>query len=613
MNEPGGLSPAPAPPVPAEPLTGLALAALGFSVGACFGFVELVLLGIERFGLNRVIMRSREVVWMTPLGYAVGFGILGLLLASVTGRRGLRPKVAVGIFVFLACASLLLLYVGRLHPIAHFALAGGIAVQAVRLTERKGTSLARGSRRWAVGLAVLIAAVVMVSLGGRWIRERRALASLAPARPGAPNVLLIILDTVRSLDLSLYGYERPTSPAISRLATTGVTFDEAVSVAPWTVLSHATIFTGELLDGHHADWFSRLDPTVPTLAAIFRRQGYRTGGFSANETHAGWEFGFARDFIHFEDHDISLPEVLDATTLGKFTSDHVRTRRLLDFWDLVGRTNADDINEKTLNWLDRSGDRPFFLFLNYFDAHTPRMPPEPFAGQFGASRPKASLRSRVRGFVFPAPKPHKSKNAYDASIAYIDDRVGQLLDSLRQKGLLDNTLVIVTSDHGELLGEHGLEGHANSLYFPNLHVPLVLSMPGTIPANRRIEVPVTLRDLAATILDLSGVHVSPGVPGVTLTRYWHDMPSATPTPILSEITGLPNLGKKVPVGRGDMVSLVRDSLHYIRNGDGVEELYNIRRDPTESAALGAEFNNELAGMRRVVDSVYVPRHKQAGH
>ncbi len=607
MNEPRSPSPA-----PAALLTGIDLVALGISVGAFFGFIELALLGIERFMLFGVIMRSREVVWMTPLGYAVGFGLLGLLLALVSRRRGLRPTTAVGIFVFLACVSLLLLYNGRLHPIAQLALAAGVTVQAVRLTGRRGASLARAARRWAGALAVLIAGIALVSLGGGWLRERRALATLPAARPGAPNVLLIILDTVRSLDLSLYGYERPTTPALSRLATTGVTFDRAVSAAPWTVLSHATIFTGQLLHVHHADWYSRLDPAVPTLAAILRQQGYRTGGFSANETHAGWEFGFARDFIHFEDHDVSLPEVLDATTLGKFLSDHVRTRSLLDFWDLVGRTTAEDVNEKTLSWLDRSGDRPFFLFLNYFDAHTPRMPPEPFAGQFGASRPNASLRARLRGFVYASSRPQRSKNAYDASIAYIDNRIGQLLDSLRQKGLLENTLIIVTSDHGEQFGEPGLQSHANSLYFPALYVPLVLSMPGTIPANQRIEAPATLRDLAATILDIAGVHSGPGVPGVTFARYWHEMPGVVPTPIISEITGLPNLGKKVPVGRGDMVSLVQDSLPYIRNGDRVEELYSIPRDPTESVPLGAEFAAQLASMRGVVDSVNVPPHKQAG-
>jgi arylsulfatase A-like enzyme len=452
-----------------------------------------------------------------------------------------------------------------------------------------------------------------VSVGGRWLRERRALATLPAARAGAPNVLLIILDTVRSLDLSLYGYERPTTPSLSRLASTGVTFDRAVSAAPWTVLSHATLFTGQLRDVHHADWYSRLDPSVPTLAAIFRQQGYRTGGFSANEVHAGWEFGFARDFIHFEDHDISLAEVVDATTLGKFTSDHVRVRRLLDNWDLLGRTDADEINAKALGWLHRSGDRPYFVFLNYFDAHTPRMPPEPFARQFGASRPAASLRSRLSGLIFPSPKQQKSKNAYDAAIAYIDDRIGQLLDSLGREGLLENTLVVVTADHGELLGEHHLQGHANSLYFPTLHVPLLLSMPGTIPANQRIEAPATLRDVAATILDLAGVHAGPGVPGASLSRFWRDTTGVMETPIISEITGLPNLGTKTPVGRGDMVSLVRDSLHYIRNGDGVEELYNIRSDLTESIPLGPEFAAELASMRRVVDSVYVPYHKRAEH
>ncbi len=603
------ISDSPRSPEPPRRLDGRTLVAIGVSVGIVAGLVELLLLTVERFALMRTILRSREVVWMSPLGYAITFGVLGLLLALVSHRRGgLRPTIGLGLPVFFAAYSVLLLYDRRMHPVAQLLIAIGCAVQAVRWTRGREAGLPAAARRWTARLMLLLALIAAGSLGGRWIRERRALATLPAVAPRAPNVLFIILDTVRALELSVYGFDRPTTPALSRLATTGTTFDYAVSSAPWTVLSHADLFTGELRAVHRADWYSRLDPAVPTLAAVFRRQGYRTGGFSANEVHAGWEFGFARDFIHFEDHDISLAELVDATTLWKFLSGRVRVRRLVDDWQMLGRTSADDVNAEVLHWLDQSGDRPYFVFLNYFDAHDPYLPPEPFAAQFGASRTPASLRARLRGFVYPTIKPQKARNAYDASIAYVDDRIGKLLDDLKRRGLLDNTLVVVTADHGELIGERKLWGHANSLYFPTLHVPLLLAMPGTVPADRRVTDAVTLRDVATTILDLAGVHSGPAFPGTSLARYWRETPAAPPTPIISEVTGLPNLGKRMPIGRGDMVSLVRDSLHYIRNGDGIEELYNFRRDETEDVPLGAEFAAELAAMRRFVDSVYVPGH-----
>jgi arylsulfatase A-like enzyme len=589
---------------PPDRLRGGTLPAIGFIVGAGAGLVELLFLGVDRWALMRTIMRSRDVVWMAPLTYAITFASIGLLLWLITRHRGgLRPDIAVGLPVFLACSSVLLLYAERLHLIARLLLATGVALHFARLAGRHGARLARSVTRFAVAAATALMVVAALAVGGSTFRERQILASLPDARAGAPNVLLIILDTVRAMELSLYGYDRPTTPVLSRFALTGVTFNTAVSAAPWTVPSHATLFTGYLGPVHHADWYSRLDPDVPTLARVFRNQGYRTGGFTANEVHAGWEFGFARDFMHFEDHDRSLPELVDNTTLGKALFDNLRTRRLLDFWDLVGRTTAGDITANSLEWLDRSGHRPFFVFLNYFDAHTPLLPPEPFAAEFGAPVKSASLRSRLRGFLLPSQNPHKSQNAYDASIAYIDNRIGALLQSLGERGMLENTLVIITADHGELLGEHGLWGHANSLYFPTLHVPLILSMPGTIPSGERVEPPVTLRDVPATILDLAGVQTDPPFPGISLARHWDTAPGLAGSPVLSAISGLPNLGPKTPISRGDMVSLVRDSLHYIRYGDGVEELYNIRQDTTEIAPLGSEFSPVLQRMRQTVDSV----------
>jgi len=518
----------------------------------------------------------------------------------------------VGILTLLAGLSILLYYDRRMHVIARLLLALGMAIQAGRLSERHLARWTGTLPRLAGGSALLLMLTATTCIGGRWLRERMADSTLVPAPTGAPNVLLIILDTVRAMEASLYGYESRTTPVLTRVGRTGVVFDMAVSAAPWTVPSHATLFTGRLGWGHKADWYSRLDPSVPTLARAFGNRGYRTAGFSANVVYAGWEFGFARDFMHFEDHGLSATELVANTTLGHHLIENIRVRRLLDFWDLPGRPSAEDITANALHWLSKSGDRPYFAFLNYFDAHRPRIPPESFARHFGAPVDSASLASRIRGFVYPSQKPHRSRSAYDAAIAYVDSSIGTLLDGLDRAGLLENTLVIITADHGELLGEHELWGHANGLYFPTLHVPLLVTMPGSIPAARRIAEPVTLRDVPATILDLAGIRPRHAFPGRSLARYWKAAPSPRqppmPTPIISAISGLPKLGTDVPVGRGDMVSLVQDSLHYIRYGDGVEEIYDIRRDEVELSPLGVEARASESAMRRRVDSTLEAAH-----
>src|SRR5262249_3466064 len=142
--------------------------------------------------------------------------------------------------------------------------------------------------------------------------------------------------------------------------------------------------------------------------------------------------------------------------------------------------------------------KPFFAFLNYFDAHGPYLPPPPFNRKFGDGGPQPDLMVRR---TWSPQEIQRSIDAYDGALSYLDEQLGILLDKLKNQHLLENTLIVVTSDHGEQFGEHGLFDHANSLYRPLLHVPLVISYPPRVPASIRISHPVTLVNLPSTILD----------------------------------------------------------------------------------------------------------------
>lgn len=198
-------------------------------------------------------------------------------------------------------------------------------------------------------------------------------------------------------------------------------------------------------------------------------------------------------------------------------------------------------------------------------------------------------------------------DAYDGTVAYVDEQAGRLIEALAARQLLDNTLLVVVSDHGEQFGEHGLLSHGNSLYLPLLHVPLVISLPGRVPAGVRVTTPATLADLPATVIDLIGVAPPVTLPGRSLRRFWAK--SSNPgdeRPILSEVSRLIRMAPWLPAARGDMQSLVVGDLHYIRGGDGQEELYNLETDPREAVNLGAQNSSELASMRAGLEAAFRP-------
>jgi arylsulfatase A-like enzyme len=557
----------------------LLLFGLWFSLVAALA--ELALLGAKKFLLHRFIFLGVNAVWMTPAADVVIFAVpaLALYVVSSRSRRFNLERIGIGVFAFLTSLSVLLLYY-PLHALAKLALAAGLAVQTARVVSAHREAfhlLVRRSIGWMAG-AWLAAAVFAYA----WPRatELVTLRRLPPAPPQAPNVLLITLDTVRARSLSLYGYARRTTPFLETLASKSVVFDRAFSTAPWTLPSHGSLFTGRYPDQLSVDWARPLDATHPTLAERFSARGYATAGFVANPQYAGYETGLNRGFSHFEDYMASPGELLRSAAISREVVQNAALRQKIRYYEFPGRKTAEDVNREFLNWVGRHDERPFFAFLNYIDAHDPYLPPAPFDTMFGPHRPRPNAWLKW-GWQWTPEQIQTERDAYDGAIAYLDHRLSALFAELERRGLLQNTLVVVTADHGEEFGVHGLMKHGYSLYVQALHVPLLISFPGRVPAGRRVDEPVTLRDVPATIIDLSRLDDARAFPGTTLSRYWTGNVAAGRENVLSKVTRASNNPGWYPVSKGDLSSVVFGSHHYIRNGDLTEELYDIENDPRE--------------------------------
>ena len=577
---------------------GILIIALWF--GLVTGLGEVFIRTFQKFVLGEFIYLSPHVTWMAPLADTLLFVFAGGILLLITRRWPKLVSLRIATFVFAVMTFLgPLLWYPKVHHYAALLLAIGLAVEVSRLVAAHSNAfnlLVLRTTGWMVALIVVMALAVH---GWPIVKERVALAKLPPPSSNAPNVLLIVLDTVRAKSLALYGYARPTTPNLNELAKSGVVFERALSTSPWTLPSHASMFTGRFPNELSATWRTPLDGTYPTLAETFRANGYLTAGFVGNFLAGTYESGLNRGFIHYKDYPVSFEMVVRSSWLARSILGHYRLRG-----------NAEEVKYSFLHWLAQTSQRPFFAFVNFMDAHDPYLPPAPFNLKFLSKPLKDS--SIVEGHRYTREQIQELRDAYEGAIAYLDYQVGLLLDELKKRGVLENTVVVITSDHGEQFGEHDLMGHANSLYRSLLHVPLLISFPTRVPAGRRIHETVTLRDIAATLVDIVKLKNGPRLPGNSLAGYWnggHEF-TTSKTVLLSEVRKGINLAEWLPVMRGDMKSLVIDGKQYIRNGDGREELYDFENDPEEERNLASseESRGMLKQFRATLD--LIDRHRK---
>lgn len=415
-----------------------------------------------------------------------------------------------------------------------------------------------------------------------------------------PNVVLIVLDSVRAANCSAYGYSRQTTPQLDRLAAEGTLYEQAISVGSWTLPVHASIFTGRYPINHGLT-LSRhaLRPGTATLASRLRAAGYRTGSFS-NNAYISEATGLVQGFDHVDDiwrttnpRGIGLPKlskrIAEFERRGPLLRPAVallrsarRLRAVLRAWRSRKDSGAAFTNQRVMGWIadDAAGSQPFFAFVNYMETHEPYLPPYPYNRRFMPSRYSPFRVARASGRrdeILTAAAGQRRQDLeilealYDGTLRYADEIVGRLADAIRAQGLLDNTVFIVTSDHGDSFGEHGHLGHRLTLYDELLRVPLVIRYPGRFQAGARVREQVQLGDLYPLVLELAGV--DPDGDFVSLLT-----PAADRT-ALAENTGPKSIN-------GLESKAVRRNAHkFIWRSDERHELYDLSGDPGERSNL----------------------------
>lgn len=618
-------------PSPASPESpGIAsLIAQGIWFGLVGAWLELGVLLVHRIVVGDVTAVSRRINWYhAPLGVIAHLALFlpWIAITVLLRRRGpftpRRDSVWTVVAWYLAILSPLLAIEELYWPCAHV-LAGAFAMRVAPWWRSRRSSILRTSLPW-----ISLASVVLLIAGFAWqsSSERRAMAALPAPKPDSPNVVLIVLDTVRADHLSLYGYGRDTTPRLKALADRGYCFEFARSAAPWTLPSHASMFTGRWPHELSVDVDRPLDGTYPTIAEHLSKRGYATGGFAANTSYTNAWYGLARGFAHYEDcvenRTISTQETLRTAAIFRCLMPYaVRLGLWKNRADIVRRRPSVEIRNESIAWLDsQTSKRPFFMFLNFYDAHDPYEVPPNFAAMFSRESSEA-VRIANRDYLRNMRKGgDKSKafaarrilmDVYDDSIRSMDEQIGGLVDDLDRRGHLRDTWIIVTADHGEYFGENGGKyGHGSGLNRPVIDVPLLIVPPrgDRVGSASRIKKAVSTRDLPATIAELSGSSEARPFPGRSLSRYWDR--SATDSddesvPISETKVSDQDLidGVKSPGDRFDAAIVSGDRiLHRYRNGD--DELYDTDdRAESENLAPRASEKSTLDRLRELVKTL----------
>lgn len=362
------------------------------------------------------------------------------------------------------------------------------------------------------------------------------------------NVVLVTIDTLRADHLGAYGYRQGRTPRLDALAREGVVFENVTSQVPVTLPSHASLFTGMVPPTHGVrdNTYFRLDDGATTLAEIMKAHGYDTAAFVGAYV-LDRSFGLAQGFDRYDD---DLPGDGSEST------------------GTIAERSGGDVTRAFLSWLGaRTSDRPFFAWIHYFDPHLPYAPPSPYREEFAA-------------------------HPYDGEVAYVDEQIGRVLDAVdaRDRGRgRDDTLVVVTADHGESLGEHGEKTHGFFVYEATLRVPLILRDAGTLPGGGRVGSPARTIDIFPTVLDASSIPLPGGVQGRSL---------------------LPLLEKDEPTGPEAYAECYVSELNFhwapliaLRDGrykyiDAPRpELYDLASDPGETRNLAEHEPDRLGRMK----------------
>ena len=638
---------------------------------AAIGFVAMVAIGAVTFGVIRVggyrvdrprltgiliglfvllavyVLLPKGTNWVQYVEFTAFSALSGLALASLSVyilRRGLRGErlaafgisllvwVSVSLYGVLWINSSLWPYDGFWQPKSLFAkigfllAAGLLAAGIYRLVlfiSRKYDARRVRQAGWVllgVMACVAIALAVVGPLGFKSSPKAEAQVPLpimgneTAATPrqvtqlkGRPNILWIVMDTVREDHLSCYGYSRNTTPNIDEIASEGVLFENVISAAPWTLPSHASMFTSMFPSEHGTDaehpW---LDDSFETIAELLHSLGYQTYGYS-NSPFVGPQYNLDQGFDTFvmtpfgrtQQEPKPEPTLPDFLRVKKYMEDLLHTQGATAEGAVTDK-GAEKTNKVVEGWIAdaNQADKPFFLFINYFEAHEPANAPKQFSTPYlppGVSWARANAVNQDF-YLYVSEKVPMSKedfailsSLYDGEISYVDYRMGQLFDYVRNLGIMDNTVLIITSDHGQNLGEHNLIGHQLSIHDTLLRVPLIIRYPKVFEAGQRVEEQVQLTDIFPTITDIIRFYRHDGQPirgNSLLTAGQQTEPGFAVAEYEIFATVLESLTKANPQFDASkyahrLKAIIAGDFKYIWASDGRDELYNLKDDPGE--------------------------------
>ena len=455
---------------------------------------------------------------------------------------------------------------------------------------------------------ILVTGGLTVTINGLFLKEP-AVASF-PQSPGprkagdalTRNVVIVLVDCLRADHLGCYGYERKVSPFIDRIARGGTLFENCIAPAPWTIPSVASFFTGVYPQEHGVNEFGNIIPgNLVSIQERMEQHGVSTAAFITND-YLRPDFGFAKGFSHYADHYLA-PELKEYVASRLFFLNallHFKNEMFCPYsvdpggtkWWSIGfppfnhkKRSAERVTDDVLHWIGSHRDKSFYIYLHLMDVHAPY---------------DATWYPLFDEKLY-AVQDEKEKliNTYDGRITYVDQQVKRIWEELARLHLLENTLFIITADHGEELYDHGGIGHCTTLYDELIRVPLIVNNPALAGRGRKVEQQVQLIDLPVTILDFWNIELPEHMRGRSLVPLLESTsPPPEPAYALSYTTrGRKSLKteegralwKKQIWSRGDSVTSLRvDNQWKIIMGDnGLSELYNMEEDGGEQNDLSA--------------------------
>lgn len=423
-----------------------------------------------------------------------------------------------------------------------------------------------------------------------------------------PNIVLVTVDALRADHIGAYGYESAFTPTLDQLATEGWRFDLAISPLAGSSPAHASLFTGAAPSRHgiRSNMVDTLSHDVPTLAEVLRGDGYTTAGLFSWFNFEPAYSGLDRGFQTYEDYTINLPQYLADSNTQALAATYRRLKSYLaipaaaDLDRLTTEPSEDQLDGKAdvtttaaVSWLERRRQEPFLLWVHYLDPHAPYTPPTLSRRDSPCPTCPNGTMENIRrlssaGVEPSAPEINSVVRAYDSEVAFVDRNLGRLLDQLNRLDLASNTLVVIVGAYGQSFGDHGAWLEGDSVYNAEIQVPLIMRMPGVIPAGQLVPGPVSLTDVFPTILDIVGLSAPPGLDGQS---------------VLESTRGRTPQERVVIAESADrsQLAVVTAEWKLIRRDDGRVELYYIPTDPDEQFERSATDPQVVQHLLRLVE------------